>query len=95
MPELQTNGVRCQPQICSAYGRMHLETESILLSLSLRVARRRGLRGHRPILKRACCAIGVQIWKRVDSMVLACLPSLEIEEERLLFGCDTSRCHID
>ena len=95
LPELQNNGVRYQPLTFSAYGRMHLETESVLLSLSLRAARRRGLRDHRPILKRACCAIGVQIWKRAASMVLACLPSLEIEEERLLFGCDASRCHVD
>ena len=88
--ELQDNGVRYQPLTFSAYGRMHLETESVLLSLSLRAARRRGLRDHRPILKRACSAIGVQIWKRAASMVLACLPSLEIEEERLLFGCEAS-----
>ena len=60
----------------------------MLLSLFVRVARRHGLRGHRPILKRARRSIGVQIWKRAVSMVLVCLHILDIEEERMLFGTD-------
>ena len=90
MVELQDNGVKYQPLTFSAYGRTHLEADSILVGLSIRAARRRGLRDHRPILKRARNSIGIQIWNRAASMVLACLPPLDIEEERLLFGCDAS-----
>ena len=86
--ELEQGGIKYQPLIFSAYGRAHLETDSVLLSLAVRAARRRGLRDHRPILKRARRSIGVQIWKRAASMVLACLPILDIEEERMLFGTD-------
>ena len=80
------NGVKYQPMIFSAYGRAHLEKDSILLTLALGAARRRGLRDHRPVLRRARKAIGVAIWRRAARMVLACLPPLEVEEERLLFG---------
>ena len=72
----------------SYFQRTHLEADSVLLGLSVRAARRRGLRDYRPILKRARRAIGVQIWKRAASMVVACLPPLLIEEERMLFGTD-------
>ena len=88
LSELLDNNIRYQPLTFSAYGRMHLETESVLLSLCVRAARRRGLRDYRPIFKRVRDAIGVQIWVRAASMVLACLPCLKVEEERLLFGAD-------
>ena len=88
--ELEQSNIRYQPLVFSAFGRTHLEADSVLLTLSLRAARRRGLRDHRPVLKRARRAIGVQIWRRAASMVLACLPILDIEEERLLFGADLS-----
>ena len=86
--KLKQNGVRYQPLFFSAYGRAHLETDSVLLSLAVRAARLRGLRDHRPILKRVRKSISVQIWKQATSMVLACLLVLDREEERLLFGCD-------
>ena len=87
--ELASNGVKYQPLTFSAYGRIHVEAHAVLLSLAVRAARRRGLRDYRPILKRVEKSIGVQIWIRAASMVLACMPSLAVEEERLLFGADS------
>ena len=88
LTELEQNGVRYQLLVFSAYGRTHLEADSVLLSLAVRASRRRGLRDYRPILKRVRKSISVQIWKRAASMVLACLPVLDVVEERLPFGCD-------
>ena len=86
LQEMRGNGVRYQPMIFFAYGRLHLETDVVLLSLAIRAARRRGMRGHRFILQRTRRAIGVAIWRRAASMVLACLPRLDVGEEQLLFA---------
>ena len=88
LEELEENGIKYQPLTFSCYGRAHLEADSVLLGLAVRAARYRGLRDYRPILKRARRCISVQIWKRAASQVLACLPTLDIDEERLLFGVD-------
>ena len=50
--------------------------------------RRRGLRCHRPLLRRTLAAIGVALWRRLAVMQAACLPSLGPEESQLPFGGD-------
>ena len=86
--ELEEQGISYAPLVLSAFGRAHPEAESVLHTLAVRAARRRGLRDHRLILRRARVAIGVAIWRRAAAMVHACLPKLAAEEEALLFGCD-------
>ena len=65
LSELLDNNITYQPLTFSAYGRMHLETDSVLLSLCVRVARRRGLRDYRPILRgyvmRLACKFGYEL----------------------------------
>ena len=72
------------PLVWSAYGRAHPEAESVLHTLAVHAARRRGLRGHRLILRRSRVAIGVAIWRWAAAMVHACLPKLTAEEEAIL-----------
>lgn len=83
---LAAQGICYVPLVFSAYGRMHPEAEVILNTLAMRAARRRGIMNHRAILRRVRANIGVSIWKRAANMVMACLPRLSPEEERLLGG---------
>ena len=78
--------VAYRPMVWSAYGRAHPETEAMLTSMAVLAARRRGLRDHRPILRRVRCAIGVALVRRAVQMVHACIPHLDAEEERPLFS---------
>ena len=86
LAELAAAGITYVPIVWSAYGRAHPEAQAALRALALRAARRRGLRCHRPLLRRAEAAIGVAIWRRAAAMVHACLPALTPEEERLLWA---------
>ena len=72
--------------VWSAFGRAHPETQVMLSAMAVQAARRRGLRDHRLILRRARGAIGVQLVRRAVSMLLGFIPRLETEEERALFG---------
>ena len=80
--------VAYRPMVWSAYGRAHPETEAMLTSMAVLAARRRGLRDHRPILRRVRCAIGVALVRRAVQTQTehACIPHLDAEEERALFG---------
>ena len=70
----------------SAYGRLHTEAWQILLSLSRRAARRRGLLSYKGILRRASALIGVHVWKRVAAMTLACLPKAGADDRPVFLG---------
>ncbi len=86
--ELAAAGVAYVPLVWSAYGRPHPEAAATLEQLARRAARRRGLRCHRPLLRRALAAIGVALWRRLAAMQVACLPPLGPVESQLLFGGD-------
>jgi hypothetical protein len=86
--ELAASGVAYLPLVWSAYGRPHPEASAALELLARRAARRRGLRCHRPLLRRTLAAVGVALWRRLAAMQAACLPPLGPEESQLLFGGD-------
>ena len=58
----------------------------MLEAMAVQVARRRGLRDHRLILRRTQCAIGVRLAARAARMLLCCTPGLAEEEVEALFG---------
>ena len=73
-----------RPLIVSCYGRVHPEAQVILKTLAHVGARRRGIFDYRILLARAHRNIGVEIWRRVASMVHGCLPKLSDGERVLL-----------
>jgi hypothetical protein len=84
--ELQEGGVVYKPLVWSAFGRAHPETTVVLEALAKQAARRRGLRDHRLVLRRARAAIGVKLVQRAVRMVRACLTEAADEDLNGLFG---------
>ena len=79
-----------RPLVFSCYGRVHPESEAILKTLAQGAARRRGMFNYQLLLARLHRNIGVEIWRRVASMVHACMPKLTSSECCLLNGTDES-----
>ena len=71
------------PLVWSAFGREHADTSAVLETLARAAARRRGLADHRPLLRRARCAIGVALVCRAVRMTHAVLRRDEGEEAHL------------
>ena len=84
--ELAEQDIVYKPLVWSTFGRAHPETDSVMRSLAVVAARRRGLRDHALILRRARAAIGVRLVTRAVRMLWACIPRVAAEEEQLLFG---------
>ena len=84
--EMESEGVTYRPMVWSAFGREHPEISAMLEAMAVQAARRRGLRDHRVILRRARCAIGVRLATRAARMILCCAPGLAEEEVAALFG---------
>lgn len=81
-----------RPMVWSAFGREHPQTSVTLETLARSAARRRGLRDHRLLLRRARAAIGVQLVCRAVRMTRACLETLPAEGEGAdLFSDGASR----
>ena len=90
---LGRQGIRYQPMPFSSYGRMHPSTAAILITMARGAARRQGVQGHKPILRRAQARIGAEIWKRAAAMVRACRPALSKETLAILLGDDPCNTH--
>ena len=84
--ELAAQDIVYKPLVWSTFGRAHPETDTILRSLAVVAARRRGLPDHALLLRRARAAIGVQLMTRAVRMLWACIPRAAAEEEQLLHG---------
>ena len=78
---LEWQNIIYQPLIWSAYGRPHPRTTAILRTLATRLARRRGCSDGVWRYRRLRAAIGVEIWKRAASQVIACWPGRSDLEE--------------
>ena len=83
---LGAQGIVYKPMMFSAYGRVHPEAASLLLTMARGAARRHGLGSHKQILRRARARIGTEIWKRATAMVRACQPAPTDAEVALIFG---------
>ena len=84
--ELEGEDVVYQPMVWSCYGRPHVETAATLMQLSRAAARRQGFEAAGPLLARTQTVLGVQLWRRVASMVHACLPLPSADEAALTLG---------
>ena len=85
----QDNGFDYIPLIFSCYGRVHPECQNILKSLAQRAARRRGVIDFQGLLSRVHRNIGVEIWRRLASMIHSCAPRLTDEESKLLLDLES------
>ena len=61
----------------NCFGRAHPVTVDVVTRLARRAARRRGLRSHGLLLRRAWARMGVEVWRRTVAIVRACLPAGE------------------
>ena len=71
--DLSVAGVVYRPLVWSCYGREHADTTATLTAMARRIARRRGLADHKPVLSRMRAAVGVALARRSARMVHACL----------------------
>ena len=86
--ELTEQGIRYAPFVMSCYGRLHPDATHALEALALRAALRHGFLEQRVLLRRFQAGLGVRVWKRLASMVRACVPRLSRDEMTLLVGAD-------
>ena len=89
LAEAASQGIGYEPMICSSFGRWEREADRILDDLARRAARRHGLSSHAGVARRARCALGVEIMKRLVVCVRRCLPTagdlvVDWSEEALL-----------
>ena len=84
LEELQADGVEYRAAVWSCWGRPHTDASTAVRSMAQAAARRHGAVRARDIERRACRALGVQLWKRAAQMVDACRPKLETEEADLV-----------
>ena len=72
--ELETQNIVYEPMTWSSFGRPHAATSKVLMTLSRRTARRRGLVRPEVLYRRTTAAITVEIWRRAALMAFACWP---------------------
>ena len=80
--ELEMQNIVYEPMTWSVFGRPHAATTKVLVTLSRRTARRRGLVQPQVLYRRTTAAITVEIWRRAALMSFACWPrEAELLEE--------------
>ena len=86
LPELERQGTIYKPATISSYGRRHPDTTEMMTLAARRAARYRGLPDHRSLLNRWFRSLAAEVWRRVASMVRACMPGDSTETEQCLTG---------
>ena len=71
---MQAQGIVYKPMIWTAWGRAHPDVISVLRSLAIKAARRRGLISSQIILGETRLSIALELQARAARMVMACLP---------------------
>lgn len=71
-PELAAQGMAYRPLPFSCWGREHPDTTLALVAISRRAARRRGIDGWQPLLRRLRGDIGAALARRAAAMLRAC-----------------------
>ena len=82
------NEFEYRPLVFSCYGRVHPEAVAIFRTLAQVAARKHGVIDSQGLLARLYRNVGVEIWRRVASMVYDCMPKLHDDERDFLCGCD-------
>jgi hypothetical protein len=77
---LQSNGIAYKPIIWTAWGRAHPDAISVLRSLAITAARRRGLISASAMLAESRLNIALELQARAARMVMKCLPLPEEDE---------------
>ena len=71
---MEAQGVHYKPIIWTSWGRAHPDAVSILRSLAMKAARRRGLVSATEILSDSQLSIALELEARAARMVMACPP---------------------
>jgi len=80
LAKLAEDGVTYMLAVWTCWGRPHPDAAAAVRSMAVAAARRHGCTQAADLERRACCALGLQVWKKAARMVAACRPRLCAED---------------